>query len=449
MGKAMKEKVIIFGAGDNFLHHYAFLKNKYHILAVLDNSPVKQGMKFGELQVASLSALPADGFDKVIVTPNSFSAIIQQLRETGVPGEKIFRLTDITRVSLASRDCRLATVLNGGLGDYLISANYLYFLWQKFFPGKKIDIYCGTGALHAKSIFQSWDAVEKIYSLEGGGKPDFSRYSLALKLSRYPEVLYADTEVLSKFCPDSIDYLLACKKFKIFHPRFFQTGFMADGQGACLSELWGVTRIQQPDIYHILGLGQEYGYPLPLQGVQKFLASLGLEPGGYITLHRGADARYAGRSVKLWPVEKYNALLAGLEESYPHLKILQLGTEAECYPGMSQAQFDMRGRTTFEELKALLWGSRIHIDNEGGLVHLRHALHGGTSIVLLGPTSTAFFGYPENCNLRGGGCKHWCEWVTDDWQVHCPREFDAPPCMDSISVSMVMDAVKSLEEGHG
>lgn len=444
----MKENVIIFGVGDNFLHHYTFLKNEYHILAVLDNSPAKQGLRFGELQVVSLASLPSSGYDKVIVTPNSFSAIIQQLREAGVPGERIFRLTDLTQVSLASRDCRLAFVLNGGLGDYLISANYLYCLWKKYFGGRKIDLYCGTGAGCTDAVFRGWEAVDKIVSLGKNEKPDLTGYALAMKISRYPEILKADTEVLAKYCPESIDYLLACRKFKIFHKRFFQPGLMADGQGACLSEIWGTTRIQQPDIYHMLGLGQEYLYPLPmLETAGEVLARFGLKPGSYVTIHRGADARYAEQSVKLWPVEKYNALLRNLREKFPGLAIVQLGTAAECYPGMEVAALDLRGKTNLEETKALLQGSRLHIDNEGGLVHLRHALHGGESIVLFGPTSKEFFGYQENRNIRGDGCVHWCEWATDDWQVHCPRGEAAPPCMESISVSMVMEATAACLEG--
>lgn len=443
----MKEKIIIFGAGDNFLHHYTFLKDKYDILAVLDNSPAKQGMKFGELQVVPLRDMPSVSYDKVIVTPNAFSAIIQQLRDAGVPGEKIFRLTDITQVSLASRGCRLAFLLNGGLGDYLISANYLYILRQKYFVSRKIDLYCDTGATYAEHVFSSWEAVDRIEYLEKGAKPDLDSYAMAMKISRYPEILRADKEVLAKFCPDFIDYLLACEKFRIFNKRFFQPGLMADGQGACLSEIGGISRIQQPDIYHILGIGLEYRYPLAMRGTEDVLARFGLEGDGYITLHRGADARYAERSVKLWPVEKYNSLLRKLRERFPALKIVQLGTEAECYPGMDSASIDLRGRTSFEELKVLLGRSRLHIDNEGGLVHLRHALHGGTSIVLFGPTSEKFFGYPENRNLRGNGCVHWCEWATDNWQEHCPRGEAIPPCMASISASVVMKEVISCLEG--
>ena len=446
----MKEAIIVFGAGDNFVHHYSFLQANYHILAILDNSPGKQGMRFGEAEVVSLAQMPKDGYEKVIVTPNAFAAIIRQLKEAGVPGEKIFRLADLTDVSLASRDCRMAFVLNGGLGDYLISANYLHYLREKYFPEKKFDLYCGTGAVYGEMIFPMGGMAENRYSVKDEKNVDWARYALVMKISRYPEIMKADTDVLARFYPEMIDYLLACQKFRIFHKRFFQPGLMADGQSACLSEIWGVSRMQQPDIGHILGISEEYRYPLPMSGEpEKVLGRYGLRQGAYITLHRGADARYAQKSVKLWPVEKYNALLEELREAYPGLPVVQLGTEAERYPGMAASSRDLRGRTTLEETGALLQGSRVHIDNEGGLVHLRHAIGGSPSVVLFGPTSPIFFGYSENRNLRGEGCKHWCEWVTDDWQVHCPREFDAPPCMASISVSMVMEAVKSLEEGHG
>lgn len=40
-----------------------------------------------------------------------------------------------------------------------------------------------------------------------------------------------------------------------------------------------------------------------------------------------------------------------------------------------------------EKLKVILKHAKLHIDSEGGLVHLRHAIKGGPSVVLFGPTS--------------------------------------------------------------
>ena len=49
------------------------------------------------------------------------------------------------------------------------------------------------------------------------------------------------------------------------------------------------------------------------------------------------------------------------------------------------------------------------------MVHARHFLGGGTSVVLFGPTDERFYGYPENVNLSRRFCPFACELIDDDW----------------------------------
>lgn len=83
----------------------------------------------------------------------------------------------------------------------------------------------------------------------------------------------------------------------------------------------------------------------------------------------------------------------------------------------------------------------MHIDTEGGLVHLRHALGGGPSVVLFGPTSPQVYGYKENLNLRSDKCSVPCEWVVDDWLTRCPRRTDKHLCMCSLSPEYVAEQI--------
>ena len=106
---------------------------------------------------------------------------------------------------------------------------------------------------------------------------------------------------------------------------------------------------------------------------------------------------------------------------------------------------DLVGKTNLEQIKPILQHALVHIDGEGGMVHLRHALGGGRSVVLFGPTSSEFFGYSENKNLVGGGCAVWCEWALNKWQEGCLRgSYETPPCMASITPEMVMEAADSI-----
>ena len=101
-----------------------------------------------------------------------------------------------------------------------------------------------------------------------------------------------------------------------------------------------------------------------------------------------------------------------------------------------------------EEVKALLKNSLLHIDNEGGLVHLRHALCAKKSIVLFGPTSDLFYGYAENENVRSNVCEEPCEWENAKWNISCKKikevECYEAECMKKITIVELGKKVEKL-----
>lgn len=142
--------------------------------------------------------------------------------------------------------------------------------------------------------------------------------------------------------------------------------------------------------------------------------------------------------MKLWPEENYRALVEALRHRYAEVMLILLGSKRDCeMPGC----LDLRGRTSFPELKALMKGASLHIGGEGLLPHLRHFLHGGPSVVLFGPTSSRHYGYPENINIQGKECPEGCEWITQTWQSKCTKGYDYCRCMAGISVDMVMQEI--------
>ena len=172
------------------------------------------------------------------------------------------------------------------------------------------------------------------------------------------------------------------------------------------------------------------------------MKSLNLKGKKFITLHRGSDSNYSKNVVKLWPTEYYNTLIGMLREKYPTAILVQMGiSESRCVL-MSGVDINLVGKTTMEEVKILLKHSALHIDCEGGYVHLREALNGGCSTVLFGPTSMEFYGYDNNINIKGNGCLHPCEWQREDWLDHCVKGETKPSCMYSISPAVVLEKIE-------
>ena len=87
----------------------------------------------------------------------------------------------------------------------------------------------------------------------------------------------------------------------------------------------------------------------------------------------------------------------------------------------------------------ILRHSLLHIDIEGGLVHLASQI-GTKCIVLFGPTQIEAYGYANNINLRAGNC-HNCYGLYQDINT-CARGLSDPECMMSITPEMVLTAAR-------
>ena len=115
---------------------------------------------------------------------------------------------------------------------------------------------------------------------------------------------------------------------------------------------------------------------------------------------------------------------------------------------LNSVDINLVGRTNLEELKVILKASKLHIDSEGGLVHMRKALNGGGSVVLFGPTSKEFFGYSSNINIKAeGACTSDCQWLSDKWDSLCIKTMsNNNVCMKAIEPNKVFEQIVKIEK---
>jgi hypothetical protein len=174
-------------------------------------------------------------------------------------------------------------------------------------------------------------------------------------------------------------------------------------------------------------LGISYGgESLAIEADEEALRRFSLTGRDFITVHNGFDPNFiisGQRATKCYP--HFDAAVAGLKAARPGLLIVQLGTKTS--EAIAAADLNLIGRTSLTEAAALLRATRLHLDNEGGLVHLA-ACYGRRSLVVFGPTPSDYFGYSSNINVdppRCGGC--W--WIEESWMDRCPRGMKQPECM--------------------
>lgn len=157
----------------------------------------------------------------------------------------------------------------------------------------------------------------------------------------------------------------------------------------------------------------------------------------YITINCGnGDCADSSLIAKSWPARYYDDLAANIAETYPNTYIVQLGDSgARKINGCNEY---LLGRE-FPFVMHVLKHSYLHIDIEGGLVHMASQL-GTRCIVLFGPTIPGYYGYENNINLRAGNCRN-CFGLYSDVNK-CARGMKEPECMYSIMPEMVFEYVK-------
>lgn len=174
-------------------------------------------------------------------------------------------------------------------------------------------------------------------------------------------------------------------------------------------------------------VGIDYaGDQLAIGSDDTALERFGLTGRNFVTVHNGFDTNFviAGqRATKCYP--HFAEVATGLKAARPDLIVVQIGTTtSDPMPGVD---LNLIGQTSLREVAGLLRATALHLDNEGGLVHLA-ACYGRRSLVVFGPTPSDYFGYPHNINVdpvRCGGC--W--WIDELWMDRCPRGMAQPECM--------------------
>ena len=170
----------------------------------------------------------------------------------------------------------------------------------------------------------------------------------------------------------------------------------------------------------------------------------------YITINYGWDMPEGRPSsqpqAKVWPFAYWKQLVQQLKEAWPDVAIVQTG--AKGFPHVPGCDRYEQGHD-WNYVKWLLKESLLHIDIEGGLVHLATQL-GTKCIVLFGPSPMQYYAYPDNINLRAGTC-HDCYCLDGDF-FSCYLRQEQPECMRAITPEMVAKAAQryfeSIENGQ-
>ncbi len=315
----------------------------------------------------------------------------------------------------------VAVMASGGLGDFIVIGRFLRDL-NKSTEGFTFDVFCASPAVAQL-------ALSKVPGFAGAfpdtvGHFATRAYDLTLQIHQMVVVHHEATRwkrvrqsprMLAAIQRAMRTRSLGLEPYVLNHPRL--------DNGLARKAVFS-NRSRRDYLHHMTGI--PYGGDLlPLEGDDSALARFGLEGKRFITVHNGFDTNFfvtGQRATKCYPY--FDEVVASLKAARPEILVVQIGTTTS--EPIATADVNLIGRTSLREVIGLLRHAELHLDNEGGLVHVA-ACHGRRSLVVFGPTPSDYFGYPGNINMDPRLCGG-CWWIDELWMDRCPRGLKQPEC---------------------
>ena len=335
--------------------------------------------------------------------------------------------------------CRpFALRVTGGIGDHLIAARYVRDLFAEVGPFP-FDLYCTRPEI-AAWIFGAFPEMKGCYNEFLEWPSNLENYALALWIQSFVLLYEAEADwrsafqhnkKLAKVAEDLVRFQPIINHHTQRHPHsdnFLAQEAVMRGANRCTFS------------HHMSGIAYG-GDRLPLETDSGALAKFGLAGRPTITVHNGYDAAFqfdgtrGKTSTKVYP--HFAEVIALLRQRFPALAVVQLGTTTS--RPLASVTLNLIDKTTMRETAAILGNALLHLDNEGGLVHLAACL-GVKSCVVFGPTNADFFAYDNNINIRPAFCGN-CWWMTRDWMFTCLRGFNEPRCLSEQPPEAIVEAV--------
>jgi ADP-heptose:LPS heptosyltransferase/2-polyprenyl-3-methyl-5-hydroxy-6-metoxy-1,4-benzoquinol methylase len=345
-----------------------------------------------------------------------------------------------------SNSIKIAVVLYGGLGSNLISLDWMKKFYKYLKANINFDLYGNVQNL--KFAASQIDYIKNI-------KPQSqfaacSGYDLKLKINYFIEPQSYCLQNIKNKSIELADSIEKMNEFNKKHKKYIQNKPHFDGGWINYCIKMGWNRYTSLDEYGIVPFSMnnvDYINIAPSALVTLMEHNLFNQP--YITVHYGANKNYNAdkhggtpeASVKIWPRIHWEVFCRLFKAEYPNIKVVQLGSDLAI--PIEGVDLSLCGKLSYMESAAALKYSLFHIDNESGLVTIKH-MTGGKSIVLFGPTPAPFFGYNNNINIVSEFCGN-CLWLPNTpWFTKCMRGFQPPECMVKILPETVMVAAKKL-----
>ncbi|WP_298264159.1 glycosyltransferase family 9 protein [Acidocella sp.] len=327
----------------------------------------------------------------------------------------------VSRVAASPGSVHIALAVSGGIGDLLVVARFMRDVAATAGP-LRFDVFAKRPGITAW-LFQNVDGFGCAYP-DSLFHPVLADYDIAMRANTFVFTYSAQLQ-WSRICQNrrlaEVVFALLCNRAAF--DEFVELHPYRDNELVRNIVRGGWTR--RDYLHHLAGIsygGDRFDVPCAPDALAKF----GLEGRRYVTVHNGFDTDFivtGQTATKCYP--HFGKVVALLRRARPDILFVQLGTVTS--EVIAECDVNLIKLTSLRDAAALIAGAALHLDNEGGLVHLAACL-GTRSVVVFGPTPADYFGYDANINLSPPVCGD-CWWTTRSWMDKCAEGFAEPRCM--------------------
>lgn len=426
---AYKSKIIIYGMGKigksylqqiratNYCEIVAFSDKEIHFCEGIDY-----------VKIGDINKINYDYVVIAVLDDLNSELIEKSLLVHGIPPQKIVKRLSvdnnkgINNYFKEKKGIEIAICINGGMGDHVVAEAFFEKL-TNMFPNATYTL---IGKKPVIEVLFYGKNIEKIYNYGEERVDEFDIY-ISLRLCAY--VVYYNEYVINN--DEEIRLLVEGLENECAEYEYISSDRTKDTVLLKQAELQGLNRygylggrtmaLSEDDV--CLEINPNYYEEFKELNLQK-----------YITVNYGADLfGHDFQQTKVWPKKYFEILVKEIKTLYPELTIVQIGgANVEYLEGVDRC---ILGKSLYL-VEHILHNSLLHIDSEGGLVHLASALK-TKCIVMFGPTPVHFYGYKNNINVVGNCCKN-CMGVIDDWMFRCIKNQENPECMYTITPEQVL-----------
>lgn len=449
-------KIVIYGAGvlgQEYLQQL-HITQYCQVVAMIDRNAEKyQGTVINVYKPCYLRELE---FDYVVVALRvsiALNEVLRVLHAEGVSEDRIvyvlerdvqnfslFREQSVSGISPRDlsyvrfgKSCSLAVMMLGGLGDLVVQKKFVLEIVKKF-SQIHIDVYSVGKISFLRELYSDCQVVENIIDDLGFRyKQEWNNYVACMTIN--------GTSFISV---DYLDERKLCGELNTLQDLMYQLRQYVQAEALSLTIPAVVSFLRSMkrglNCYTVFSCGGLFDIKdkvvnVPLQHVYKEQFK-NLDLNRYVTVNIGnGDCADTKKVSKTWPTNCYERLLVLFKTQYPDIDIIQLG-DASARP-LDNADLHILGQP-LGLVEHILANAILHVDIEGGLVHLATQL-GTKCAVLFGPTPMEYYGYEQNINISAGNC-HGCYGCYVDVN-RCARGLAEPECMLAITPELVMSEI--------